>query len=184
MKNYIQIIVLVLTFVLGAYSSFAVVITGFSNSEFAVDAGISDFSAITQNATSTTAIGTDQNILAGTFTPIDITGFSTIELSALVSGTNPNGAFTIDLFNTDFTQSRIYSGATTSLTSSLSTITLSFVSQSAAFNDIGGFQFGGQGSGSSLNITFGSIAAVPEPSTWVLLAGGLAIILLLRRRRA
>jgi len=180
MKKFIFILLLI-SFYLPAHSQ--VLITGFGSSEFSVDGETTDFGVTTQTATTANAIGTDTNIFAGTFSLVDITGFPGIELTGFVTGVNPNTEFSVEIFNSDFSESRTYRGFLSSFASTSSSTALTFASQTATFNTVGGFQFGGQGSGSSLNITFGSIAAVPEPSTWVLIAGGLAIILLLRRRR-
>lgn len=161
----------------------AVLITGFGTSEFTIDGGTTDFPTTSQTATSTTAVGTDTNIIAGTFDAVDIGGFSQIELVASITGANPNSQFIVDLFNTGFTESQTYSGFLISYGAAPSPLILTFVSQTAVFTDIAGFVFTGAGAGAPLNITFDSVSAVPEPTTCALIAGSLMLAITFRRRR-
>lgn len=168
--------------------SHAVVITDFDTG-FSV---IEDYTSFPTVDTSTpaqiTVDGSDNgdSLAVALTTPIDISDLTEITLTGFVNGVNPNTSFFVYLFNTDLTQSRLYSGDLSAFENLSSSLTLTFVEESTLFSDIGGFQFVGTGSGSPLNFTFQSLtaSAAPEPSTWVLVASGLLIgSIMLRRKR-
>ncbi len=163
----------------------AVVLTNFSETDFVVDSGSSSFSTITVSPTTVSVEGTDSGeSLAGTFDPVDITGLSYISLTGTLSGANPESIFSVYLFNSTFDQYRLYSGTTASFGELSSSLTLTFVQETAAFNDVAGFQFTTSGMGAPIVFTFQelSASATPEPSTWVLLIGGIAVAGIIRRR--
>jgi len=171
-------------------SANAILITGFGStaeapaSAFTIDAGTSTFTTITQVAFNTNVVGTDNaQIFAGSFSSINIAGLNTIQLTGTMSGTNAATNFSVDLFNGALTQSRTYSGNLGGFgTGSPATVVLTFVSETAAFNDIGGFVYTGAGTGDPVNFTFDSLEAIPEPSTYALLALGLGSLVFFRMR--
>ncbi|MEO7931895.1 MAG: PEP-CTERM sorting domain-containing protein [Chthoniobacterales bacterium] len=159
----------------------AIVITGFGStgesgaSAFTVDTNNTNFNTSGQTAFTLPATGTDSNVLIGTFTPINITGNSTIQLTLAVSGTNPNSAFTVRLYSSDFSF-RTYSGFLSSFGSSQTTVVLTPGSGTITGNTVVAFGFFGGGSGNSLNLTFDTITAVPEPSSYVLMIIGAMVL--------
>ena len=164
-------------------ASHALQITDFSDVGFLVDE-TSSFSTISPNGTNIFVSGTDfLEALVGTFAPVDIAGFSDITLTGSVSGENPNSTFSIYLFNSAFDQYREYSGFTLDFGATSTTVFLTFVSETASFTDIAGFQFIGGGIGSPLSFTFESVDAIPEPSVYALSSMALAGAYLLRRRQ-
>jgi len=189
--------ILLLSLTLAAYllggnqSAQAILITGFGTtaeppaSAFTIDGATSNFTTITQTALNTNVVGTDTTqIFAGTFGTINIAGLNTIQLTATLTGTNAATNFSVDLFNAALSESRLYSGNLISFVSgSPTTVVLTFVSETASFNDIGAFQYTGNGTGSlPVNITFDSLEAIPEPSTYALLALGLGSLVFFRKR--
>jgi len=180
-----------LTFVLTvlAATSHAAEVTKFGSSGFTIDTETTTFSA-NQTLTTLTFSGTDStsSILAGTFSLFDATGLNYINLVGSISGTNPNSGFTVELFNSTFNETKLYSGTFGAFGASSTTVQLSFVSQTASFTTIAGFQLTAAGSGDPINMTLSSLNAtaspVPEPGTTCLLAlaVGSGIFLRLRRR--
>jgi hypothetical protein len=175
------IAVLIISLCINASAS--VQLTNFGTGSFTNEDGVTDFSTINQTATSIQGIGTDTNILAGTFSPVNIAGLDIIELTGFITGTNPNTFFKVELYNDDFSEIRVYDAVFSSFSSLSSTIELNFVSQTASFSSIAGFQLTGQGSGSALNLTLTNLQAVPEPSSALLIGLGAAGLYWLRRRR-
>ena len=165
-------------------SSKAFLISDFGSASFSIDTGTTSFTT-NQTAVDTSVIGLDNNIFAGTFTtPFDATGYTVFTLNGNVSGTNPGTTFNVDFYNSTFDQTRTYTAYLSDFGSVTTPVLLTFVSQTAVFNDFAGFQFSGGGTGSALNMTFTSVsaAAVPEPATWALLAGSLTTVMVFRRR--
>lgn len=160
----------------------AVIVTDFGTPAFLVDTTVTDF-IYTQNSTAAICTGTDVNYFAGTFTPFDSTGYTTFLLTAAITGPNPGSQFAVELYNTALTDYRLYDGFMSSFGSGPTTVTLNFVSQTAAFNDIAGFMFYGIGAFVPLTITFYHLEAIPEPHTYALLACGLGVLLIARKRR-
>ena len=157
----------------------SVVITGFGSSPesgrsaFQIDTETTSFST-EQTSSATRIFGSESgNIFAGTFSAVDITGNEQIQLTALVTGANPNTNFTVELYNTNLDAIRTYRGNTEDFSSSNMTVTLVPQAGSASFTDIAGFQFTANGTTSSnLNMTFDTLSAVPEPSMYGLLMLG------------
>jgi len=188
--------ILLLSLTLAAYilggnqSANAILITGFGStaeapaSAFTVDGANSTFPTITQAAFNTNVVGNDLGqIFAGTFSSINIAGLNTIQLTGTMSGTNAASIFSVDLFNGAQNQTRTYSGNLSGFgTGSPATVVLTFVSETASFNDIAAFVFTGAGAGAAVNFTFDSLEAIPEPSTYALLALGLGSLVFFRKR--
>lgn len=132
--------------------------------------------------------------LAGTFTSVDWTSYTNpsnytgFALRMSVTGANPDLFFSLTLYDPSFAAINTYGGSTFGLTSTPSLVTLSLDTPgSGAFGAVGGALLS-WGGGASINTTATELVAVavPEPSTYALLAlgalavGGYAV----RRRRA
>ncbi len=171
----------------GITQSKAILISDFGSGNFTIDGGSTSFTTTNQTSSTTNAIGLDTNVLAGIFTTVfDSSGYTNFFLDAKVTGINPGTSFNVDFYSADFLQTRTYTAFLSGFGSGVNTsIELTFTTETATFNDFGGFQFTGGGTGDALNITFNSVTAtaVPEPATWALLAAGLATVVVLRRRR-
>jgi len=120
-----------------------------------------------------------------------ITGLNVFSLLMSVSGVNPDIPFSIEFFESGGNQDSIaiWDGTTVGLTSTPSYNNLSLVSTGTGdYSSVGSFTFTwNPGSAESINSTISTIAVVPEPSTYALLAlSGLALggYAMRRRRRA
>jgi len=168
------------------YTATAQLITGFgSSAPQAFNQTFSDFNTNTQTASSYQIIGNDLNLIFGDYTPVDISG-NLMELSftGTFTGTAA-GNYQIELFDADG-DSRIYVGNWGSFTQSVpTTVSLAFSSFSGVFSGTTvslGLSTTGTGSG-TINLTMDSLQAVPEPTTWVLLAGSFTALMVFRKRR-
>ena len=120
-----------------------------------------------------------------------ITGGNVFSLLMSVSGTNPDIPFSIEFFESGGNQDSIaiWEGLTVGLTSTLTYNNLSLLSTGTGdYSSVGSFTFTwNPGSAESINSTISTVAVVPEPSTYALLAlSGLALggYAMRRRRRA
>ena len=104
------------------------------------------------------------------------------------ASTNPDIGFSLELLDGGFNSIGTWSGDTTGVTGTPSYVTLAPDTAGFDYSSIGGFFFTWTGPGSeSINATVSTIAVVPEPSTYALLAlSGLAFggYIIRRRRRA
>jgi hypothetical protein len=106
-----------------------------------------------------------------------------------VSGVNPNIPFSIEFFDSSFVSIDIWDGFTVGLTSTPSYYNLSLLTAgSSDYSEVGSFVLTWNGVGAeTIDATVSTIAVVPEPSTYALLAlSGLAFggYIIRRRRRA
>ena len=173
----------------GSMHAASVSLTGFGSSEF-TDGGSSSF---IQTSTTTQYNGNDQTgSFLGTFSPVDITGFtSSITLTATLSGANPSSGFILELWDGG-SEFRDYSGNWSSFSSGApATVVFTATTPTiGSFNvtTVQGMQLLFGGTGSTLNITFdtltaNSAAVVPEPATYAGLAGAAGLIMAVWRRR-
>jgi hypothetical protein len=122
----------------------------------------------------------------GNYTPSNWTSYSDFGIRMTITGTNPDLPFTVTFFDGD-SGSSAYSASTSGLLSGVSGVApLTLASSGANFSNIIGFQIGWDGSASPINVSMSNVAAVPEPSTYLLLVlGGLVLSgYTIRRRRA
>jgi hypothetical protein len=106
-----------------------------------------------------------------------------------VSGTNPDIPFSLEFFDSAFASIDIWEGTTVGLTATPVYNNLSIITPgSGNYSDVGSFVLTWNGGGAeTINSTVSTIAVVPEPSTYALLAlSGLALggYAMRRRRRA
>ncbi|PAW78132.1 MAG: hypothetical protein B9S32_08020 [Verrucomicrobia bacterium Tous-C9LFEB] len=165
----------------------AVLITNFVAPDFDLDEESSIYSTLSSGPTGITlGVSSYGDTLVGSFASVDITGLSDIILTGAVNGANPNAAFTITLYNAGFTEYQVYSGTTDSFGELSTSLTLSADYHSEFFDDsaIVSFQFT-YSTDVPLSFTFENLSAsaTPEPSTWVLLIGGVAVAGAFRRSR-
>jgi len=106
-----------------------------------------------------------------------------------VTGTNPNLAFSVSLFDSAFNLINTYSGSTAGITSTPSNAALTLnLPGSGILTSVNYVQFTWDGGGSAVNATVNKFVGttVPEPSTYALL--GMSALALggyvVRRRRA
>jgi hypothetical protein len=99
--------------------------------------------------------------------------------------TNPNMGFNIQVWSSDFNKNLYFAGSTASATSTASFIPLTFDSGDTSVLANPGVVIVSWNDGGTPNVTMNSLAAVPEPSTYALMAlGGLALFFIARRRKA
>jgi len=153
----------------------AQLLTGFGTGQFTQTS--SDFTTNTQSANDFNIIGNDLNSIYGSFTPVAISAnLAGLSLIGSFSGT-ASGNFQIELFDSGG-DSRTYQTTWGAFN------TLSFLSQSGAFNGTAvsmGLLTTGTGTG-TINLTMDSLTAIPEPSTYALLALGLGSLVFFRMR--
>jgi hypothetical protein len=155
-------------------------------SNFTPDGGsIGTFTQTTTTLNFTAAALGDQ--IFGNYTPSDWSTYSDFGIRMTITGTNPDLPFTVTFFD-NASGSSAYSGFTSGLLSGVSGVApLTLTTPGANLANIIGFQIGWDGAASPINVSMSNVAAVPEPSTYALLAmSSLALggYMIRRRRRA
>ena len=181
------ILSLVATIALSANSFANITITNWGSLQLAES--FSDWSSTTPSFSSLTLVGTEGNQYFGELnTPVSITSISPvsqIQVTGVYSGAS-TGGFSIELFDIDG-DSRQYNGFFTNFTPNVSSVvTANFAFETGVFNPtVTRISFVASGSGtSSANIQLSNLSAVPEPSTYALLAiAAVGFFLSIRRRK-
>jgi hypothetical protein len=128
--------------------------------------------------------------LGGSFTAQDWSLYTTppytFGVVMSLTGTNPDLPFSVQLYDASFNVINTYSGTTTGATTSTFQPLSLAIAGTGILTSVAGVQFTWDGGG-TVNATVQQVAAVPEPSTYALLAlGGLALggYAMRRRQRA
>jgi hypothetical protein len=166
----------------------AVFITGFGTSDFLI--GFNDFTSATPSANNVVISGNDSNIFFGSILPgsVNITGnTSQLQLTGTFTGTATSG-FDFELFDGDG-DSLLYHFNYVSYTVGVPmTVTANLQSTTGTFDGlVASIGFSGSGLGSStVSFTLDNLVAgaIPEPSTYAMLALGIAGLVAYRRRLA
>jgi len=190
MKKYI-VLALIATAALSSQLSAQIDLLSFGSSSYTIDPGST--ATTTQNASgitmaTTPALGDTWYNSVMTKLVADWSSFPSFNIVMSVTGTNPNLPFSVTFYDTSFSSINEYQANT--LTAGVSStpvpLTLSLPGN-GNLNDVQYVQFSWGGGGSAVNTTTTGISAVPEPSTYALLAmSGLALggYVIRRRRQA
>lgn len=151
------------------------ILSEFGSSSFLIDSAFTT-SPFIQNSNSITITGTDDpaSVVYGSFTTpftiLDIPN-SLLCLNFAISGTNPDSAFHIDLYNADASAWYTFTGTIEGVTSVASDVALVYYDLSGdPFNEVFTALIGFDGSGSDdINMTLNNISVVPEPATYLLI---------------
>lgn len=116
--------------------------------------------------------------------PKDLTGYTQISLTARIDPGNVSGAFTVVLWDTngDDAAQATFFASEFSGTFSMVTKALTIIDP-IRYQDVGGFIISGNGTFDAFRVSFDSLSAIPEPSTYALLGLGLAGLVVGRRLR-
>jgi hypothetical protein len=112
------------------------------------------------------------NTLGGTFVTQDWSSASFTEFGLVMTltGANPNLPFAVDFYDASFDIINTYEGFTLGVGSSPTYVPLTLILPGTGIlSAVSGIQFTWNGDG-AIDTTVQSVAAVPEPSTYVLLA--------------
>lgn len=169
----------------GSYAQY-INLGSLGSSDFTIDPGSTGSFSQSSTAVTFTSAGLGDQVF-GSYTPSNWSAFTDFGIRMTVTGTNPDLPFSIYFFDSGFQQSQ-YQGTTSGLLDGVSGVApLTLITSEADMSNIVGFQIGLDGAVSSMNVSMTDVAAVPEPSTYALLAlGGLALgaYVLRRRQRA
>jgi hypothetical protein len=151
-------------------------------SNFTIDGGSIGTYTQTSTALNFTAAGLGDQIF-GNYTPSNWSAYSDFGIRMTITGTNPDLPFTVSFFD-DAAGSSAYQGTTFGLLDGVSGVAaLTLTTPGANLGNIIGFQIGWDGAASPINVSMTDVAAVPEPSTYALLALAGAAVLGVRRFR-
>jgi len=161
--------------------SSAQVLVSLGSSGFTVDPqSLTPYSQTATTLTFNTPVTTGDNIYGVWNTTYNWSSYITFGLQFSVSGTNPNLPASVYFYDTNYNVINTYSLTTNGVGSTQTVVPLTlFAAGTGNLSAVAGFQLNWDGGG-TVNATFTNVVAVPEPSTWVLLAGGLMTIVVLR----
>ena len=170
-----------------AAPSLAIDLVSLGSPTFTVDSGATT-AAYSQTASGVVFNGAYAlgDTLGGTFTTQDWSAYTDFGIVMTLTGINPDLPFSVQFYDDTFQVINTYSGLTTGAgTSTLQPLTLA-IAGTGVLSSVAGLQFTWDGGG-TINATVEKVAAIPEPSTYALLAlGGLALggYAMRRRQRA
>ncbi len=183
MKLIKNLLIAVVLLASSALSAHAVILTGFGDSEYHIT--FSNFTP-TQTSTSLNLVGSDlgSSVYGTLDTPIVIDGSANyLMLTGTYSGSS-SARFDIMLFDEDG-DSLNYSSYFNAFSPGVpATIRMDFLMEDGTFNGpVVMIGLVANGIGSSVDLTVDSVAAVPEPSSWMLIGASVCVIAFLRRRK-
>ncbi len=154
------------------------------STDFTIDPGSTGTFTQTSTTLDFTAASLGDQVF-GNYTASDWSAYSDFGIRMTVTGANPDLPFTITIYDTSF-NSNAYQGFTTGLLDGVPGVApITLTSSGADLSLVAGFQIGWDGSSSPINVSMSNVSAVPEPSTFALLAlGGLALAAYRLRRRS
>lgn len=159
----------------------AVLITNFGTPAATYDTIISNFPTWSQTATTLNVQGNTTHMFGVLFSSVNISGYTSIQLTAQVNGTNPNVHIQLELYDSSF-RSIFFDSYTDLYGPTPTTVTLVYnPGPSDPFfdpTDVIAFLYTGGGAGESLNMTFHDISFTPIPEPGVVGAVALALGLL------
>jgi hypothetical protein len=195
MKKAPLVLLAILTLSIAAVPAFAQTnLAALGTDNFTVDGG-STTAAYSQTTTNLSLVSpfalgdTLGGVFASTYDWSAYSNASTFTFGLFMSatGVSPGIPFTVEFFNGALdTIVNTYSGDASGLSASPTFVSMSLsLAGSGDFSSIGGMQFTWDGGGTG-TVVVDSIAVVPEPTTWAMLAFGAALFggLALRRRLA
>ncbi len=163
----------------------AQVLVGLGSNGFSVDAdSTAPYSQTATTLAFNSSVALGDTVYGAWNTTYNWSSYLTFGLEFSVTGTNPNLPISVYFYDTDFNLINEYSLSTIGVGSTPTVVPLVLVSPGTGnLTAVGNFQLTWQGGG-TINATFKNVVAVPEPATWALLAGGLAAMVVYRRRPA
>lgn len=154
-------------------------------SGFTIDSDY-DTMGTTQSASGITFNGLDNQVISGVFSStLDLSSWSTAT-EAHVFGTmttSPTSLYSVALYDSAFNTIVLSGGEWGKIDTTTSSVDLNIPSDSFAWNDVVALDINTGGAGSPVAGTLTGISIVPEPSTYALIAGFAAFLLVAIRRR-
>jgi hypothetical protein len=178
MKKTLLAAALSLTVSLANSNAQQIDLVSLGDATFTVDAGATT-AAYTQNSSGVVFNGTYAlgDTLGGFFATQDWSNpvYTQFYMNMSLTGTNPNLPFSVSFYDDTFAIINTYSGSTFDLGSSNYAPLTLVVPGTGILSSVAGVQFTWDGGG-AVNTTVQGVAAVPEPSTYALLAlAGIAL---------
>lgn len=156
-------------------------ITGFGSGDFTLT--FSDFSSSNQNADFYMVSGSDiGSFFVGSFDPVMIGTPSVLTLTAIVTS-QPSSVFSIELYDLS-DNSIVYEANWSDFVLNASSVSeMQFVSNNGFNGTAVRLALATGGDGAALSVTFDNLSAIPEPATWAAMLGGVALFMVVGRRR-